>query len=222
MKSKNKVIWGIILILAAVALILLAVFPEFSFGSISVWKIIVGILLIYWGVSEIIDGNGADKLDALIPLAVILTVFENNIASLLGKDQVFSGWKLIVAAILIVIGVRTLTDGFKIGKKHAHTSKLGANTVYLDATQKTHTVNAKISATEVFFSNTDMVNADDEITLNLNGNASAIEIHVPENWYVDAKFVSDKSATEIRPNPEVWSAKLVITGRVKMSAVEVK
>ena len=211
-----------ILILAAAALILLAIFPDFSLGSISVWKIIVGVLLIYWMFSELVDGHGADRFDALLPLAVFLTVFESNFAALAGKTVLYSGWKLIVAAILISIGVHILADGHPLKKKDAHTSKLGASTIYLDATQKEHKVNARFSATEVFFSNTDMVNAEDEITLTLSGYASAIEIHVPENWCVEAKFESDKSAAEIRPNPEIWSGRLVITGRMKMSAIEVK
>lgn len=110
-KSVRKIFWGIALILCAVILILDAVgVAPLRDTGITIWRAIVGLLLVAWVISEFIQKK---PIDAIIPLAILFLVFEAPIAHALGRADanLISNWIVIVAAILLSIGLNLIFRG---------------------------------------------------------------------------------------------------------------
>lgn len=103
----SKIIWGVLIIAAAVVLILqgAGVLGDFSsvVGELSVWRIVLGICLMAFIIKDIVKL----KIDRIfVPLGFIFMLFESNIAYLLGiKGDMINNWIVFGCSLLLSIGV---------------------------------------------------------------------------------------------------------------------
>lgn len=98
--EKHSGLLGILLIAYAAAIVLSA----FGYtGKITLWQITLLIPLTIWAVRGVIRRSFAG---AIFPLAILLVVFKEQ----LGLDKL-SGWTIIFAAILLVIGLNMIFSG---------------------------------------------------------------------------------------------------------------
>ena len=130
----NKIFWGILFILAAVLLLLNAfgvTLPFTSvFGRFSAFQIVMGILLVIWMISSLLE---LKIKDIFFPLAFLFMVFEKNIAHALGleNENIVSNWWLVLGAILLSIGFSILFPP----RRH-HVSKSNSHTAFSCGTAK--------------------------------------------------------------------------------------
>ena len=187
-RSYRTIVWGLVLILAAVVLILNGLGISFGFG-ITPWRIIIGVLLLAWLIYEIIRLKFSD---IIFPIAFLFLVFQGPIAKAVGyeKEQILSPWIVLLAAFLLSIGVQTL---FKrksevIINGHTVTSenkgdRIGNHTVYFDATDLSDaTIREHLGTVDVYFSNADAYPGDGKITV--TENLGMVKLHLPNEWNV--------------------------------------
>ena len=106
-KAPRTIFWGLALILSAVVLILDAagIFPLRGEGFTPL-RIIFGLLLVAWAVTEVVQRK---PIDAIFPLAILFLVFETPIAHALGKgDDLISNWIVILSALLLTVGLNMI------------------------------------------------------------------------------------------------------------------
>ena len=217
----KKTFLGIIIFLAGIALAMYAFLPGFSLAGISVWKIIITVLIVAFIIKRIIFGDTiSQKINHFIPIALLAIIYRSEITALTGADKPFSVWIVLIAAVMLTVATSMLCHDKK-AKNGAHINKMSASTIYLDATKVTHKISDKFSAREVYFQNTDSPDVHEELILDIEEKYSATEIYVPADWFVDWRVDNRFSSVEIRPNPESYSKKLIITGTVKFGAIEV-
>lgn len=223
MKNSKKIFWGLTLLFAGAALAVYAFLPGFSPFGISAWKFIITIPIVAFIIERIICGDSvAKKINHFIPLALLAVIYRKEITELTGTEKPFSIWLVLVAAVLLTVATAVLCKGRKIKiKDGTHVNKMSASTIYLDATKSEHKIYGKYSASEVYFQNTDSPDVPDELTLDIDERYGATEIHVPAEWYVDWRVDNEFGAVEVRPNPEVYTKRLIITGISRYGAIEV-
>ncbi|MGN0517148.1 MAG: hypothetical protein ACI4II_00310 [Acutalibacteraceae bacterium] len=225
MKTKNKIAWGIILILVAVTLILFAAFPGFMLADIAAWKIIAAVILGYWLIDNLIFGDTlAEHFDIFLPVALGLIVFEKEIATALNKpEDLFSNWIIFISAILLTIAVHLLFGKKCVRKDGWQKNNLSAGIFYLDASSGENLkVENKFGAAEVYFKNVNESDADMPVHLEVNNSLGAMSIHVPEDWFIESDIVNSMGAIDIRENVIVNGRKLIVTGENKKGAIEFK
>ncbi len=209
------------LLLAGAALALYAFLPGFSPLGISAWKLIITCAIVAFIIERIICGDTlTQKINHFIPLALLAIVYRGEIRALTGAEKPFSVWIVLIAAVLLTAATAILCGGKK-AKAGAHVNKMSASTIYLDARKAVHSIYGKYNATEVYFQYTDSPDVPDEVTLDVDGSYGAIEIHAPAGWYVDWRLDTKYGAVDIRPNPEVYTKRLIITGSNRYGAIEV-
>lgn len=194
----GKIFWGIALILLAVVLLLDA-FHVLSpltglIGEISVWKIILGLLLLSFVISRLVKRKWSQ---IFIPLAFIFMLFEENISILCGAvtPELINNWVLFLVAVLLSAGTQILFGAnkkhfTKVGvtgnteqmkkSKHAGCS-LGHSTVYIDSENMIpNHVENDLGACSVYFENPEAYKG--EGTLRVDNNLGAMKIYVPSAW----------------------------------------
>ena len=74
--SGKNIFWGILLLLFAVAILLLAIFPEIGPVGVPAWKWLMGLLLASWLLDRLIFGHGLrERLNIFLPLAFLFMLF---------------------------------------------------------------------------------------------------------------------------------------------------
>ena len=225
--TKNKVFWGIIFIALAAVLLLYAFLPQFSLGGISLWQIIAGAAILYWLINNLFFGDSIRKrLDIFLPLSLLFIVFERNIAHLVGRPENFANnWVVLIAGILLTVAVHLLC-----GKKKSNvtrssgvrSSKMAASVVYIDVlTQKSESVNNRLSDMSVFFQNTDIDTSTDPITLSVDNKLGNISIHVPENWAVHNRVDNSLGDVSLRSQTASPVRTLIIEGKNRLGEISV-
>lgn len=115
---KKQVFWGILAALGGAALLLLAIFPQFSpFGFAPLWKWLLGALILWWLFSNLFFGkNLVQHFKIFLPLGLLFILFEKEIAPFFGKEADFvNNWLvmgaalLLTAAVWLLLGKRTIT-----------------------------------------------------------------------------------------------------------------
>ena len=105
-KKSTAIVWGILLLLAAVGLMFYAFAPDLV-AFIPVWKWFVGGAILYWLIKKVVFGkNLAERLSVFLPLALLFMVFEKEIGAWTGKgDDFVNNWILLAAAVLLNMAV---------------------------------------------------------------------------------------------------------------------
>ena len=110
-KSSKRIIWGILLLLLATGLILLAFFPQFSwFAEISAWKWFVALFLLFFIIDRLFFAKSvAGHFDFIIPLAILFLVFKKDIARAAGLEPDFvNSWLVLITAFLLTCAAHLL------------------------------------------------------------------------------------------------------------------
>lgn len=242
---KKRILWGILLMLLGVGLIFLTVFPEISlFDVVPVWKLLVGVLLLYWLLKRVLFGKRlADRLDVFFPLAIGVLVFEKEIGTALGLGEDFiSTGAVIIIALLFTVATRLLFGG--IGKKRtdkvscnpADGDRPGPDTVYAqgcDAENRfgnmtvcfdlsvgnAFRVDSSFGKTTVLFQNVGDGTDTSPIELYIDNSFGKVNVYVPENWAVDCRMTSDFGEKKVTTDDTPKTRTLTVSGSTSFGAV---
>ena len=103
MKKSNTIIFGILILIAAVGLLFYAFMPSLAIFTVPLWKWFLAAALLYWLIKKIFFGRLlANRISVFIPLALAFMLFEPEIGALAGKGPDFvNNWLIILAAFLL-------------------------------------------------------------------------------------------------------------------------
>lgn len=188
MRNMKKLVWGILLALAGIAVVLFAIFPEYGPVGVPAWKWLIGAMLLWWLIDHLLFGHGLrERLDIFLQLGFLFMVFESNIAGLIGREDDFvNNWLILGAAILLTIAVKLIFSG----KKHHRDEQnaMSSSVIYLDASDgKERTISNKMGDMSVFYQNTDLGDTTKPVRLYVTNKMSNLTIHVPADWTVNVK-----------------------------------
>ena len=239
MKNTWKLFWGLSFILVAVLLVLdaLGVFtPLFGvFGTVSIWAIVGGIVLLYFAISQLITGNIGNFF---VPLAIIFMLFEKNVAYLfhIGDENgnIINNWLLLLVAVMLGVGFSILFSGIKRERrhrKHEHEWKHGRDTIrvktnigssvrYIDCDGfKYDEVENDVGSCTVFFENVDKYESGG--VLNIENNVGSTVVTVPGSWNVISKVENNLGSVVVpKPNPD--GPILTVTGENNLGSICIK
>lgn len=112
---------GLLLLVAAVLLIVAAVAPNALPAKIRlwtwipVWKLLLGVLLIWWVLDRLIRGRGLkEKLNIFFPAALLALLFERELAALFGGDasvNLYNNWLILLAGLVLSVAWALLFSG---------------------------------------------------------------------------------------------------------------
>lgn len=234
-KNKNGLFFGIILVLAAVALVLDGLGISIGGTQLSVWSIVGGILCVAWLVVEIVKLKFSR---IFFPLAFIFILFEGQIAALLGREDpnLISNWLVILAALLLTVGVSALGGNINIKKKKGVTvdgdgnivaevnekkNFTQASVVYVDATELgVYNAENNCGSLQIYIENADKYEGGGR--LSVENNCGSMVIHVPEQWRVVTDIDNSLGSVRIPVHDTESDAKtLKITGENNLGSLVV-
>ena len=186
----TALVWGLILVLAAVVLILDDAGVPVEFGWFSPWRIILGFLLFAWLVYEVIR---LKFTDLFFPIAFLFILFQKPLAETVkyGKERFVSPWIVLLAALLLTIGFKILFkpkrevtfNGHTIGIGRGEDKKVGDQTMYFDASDLANLqIREHIGTVDVYLSNKEAYTGDGKITV--TENLGIVKLHLPVEWNV--------------------------------------
>lgn len=205
---KSKKLWtGIALIALAVILILdgfgvLAPLTA-SFGEVSVWAVLGGILLLIHVVRRLCKGHIAE---IFVPLALIFMLFEKNIAFLCGAEteDLVNNWLLLLIAFLFDAGFRLIFPRRKrknhpAVKTQNHTFAHSAS--YIDSKQMTPDyVENSLGSCDIYFENAEAYVGGG--TLTVENNLGAMRIHLPSSMRAEVFVENNLGSIEVPEKKE--------------------
>ncbi|MBE6683397.1 MAG: hypothetical protein E7595_04495 [Ruminococcaceae bacterium] len=221
MKSKAyKIYWGVLMLIAAVALILYATGIGSNVLGLPLYKTLLTIVLIGWILYKIIFGADMhERFKIFTPLSLIAILLESEIASLAGLESDFiNNWILFIAGILLDVAF-----GVIIPKKarEGHHNRLSSFTHYIDASNtKESTVTNKMGDSTVFFQNTELAEEYSRYELTLYNKMGNITVHVPADWCIDSRIFTQMGNTDIREGGS-GTVTLVLKGENKMGNIDI-
>ena len=221
--KKNRIVWGIILFGTAVALLLFAFIPQLHWAGVSIWKLLLAAVLVYWLLNNVIFGKTlAEHFQVFLPLGILFLVFQKEIALLATgrEEKLVSDWTIILAAVLLTIAVDMIFS-HTTTRKGGHNNRMSSSVYYLDAQLGKHMVANWMGDAEVCFENTDLPSSADPITLELNNKMGNVTVKVPRDWTVVLDLPSKLGHVEVRPNQTAEGRKLILQGENKMGNIEV-
>ena len=222
-KSKDKIIWGVILLLVAVGIMLVAFMPELAFLNIKTWKWFLGIVLLYWLLKNLLFGYGiAGHLSIFIQLALMAMLFESDIARFINKpEDWFNNWLVLGSAVLLTIAVNLIfRNSFK--KKDSVLRFGSSSTQYFDFTRaRSYSVKNTLGETEVFCQNLDSPEAKDDLSINVQNKLGETTVHVPADCIVDSRIENSLGDVSVRPNTSNVGKKIVVNGKNKLGDIRI-
>lgn len=235
--SKKNVIWGVILLILAIGLIFLVFSPGLTWiAGISVWKWLIGAVLLYWTLDHLIFGKSIrEHLDIFLPLGLIFIVFKSNLAEAFYRDlYAIKNWAILGIALLltavihllfsntprIVVSQSTPPSG---GGNEDARSHLGHGAVYFDLSEKTSfSASNSMGQTEIYFQNTSVGDPSQPVKLSIENNLGQTVIHVPSDWKVTSRVVTQLGDFTMRPNPNEFTRELVLYGSNHLGNITVR
>lgn len=239
---KKRIFWGIIFIAFAVLLILDCFGLAFNiFDKIPLWKIFIGVVLLYWIVLQISKVN---FYMVFFPIAFIVMIFEGEIATLLKipSGDIAPWYIFLLIAFLLSVGFGFLfkKGGVKVtinnndsekgvnvdlnGLNYTTGKVGGKSTVYVDCSVRVNEkVENDLGHCDVFFTNIDSYDGNGKIEI--ENNLGHVEIHVPPEWVVSCKIDNNLGSVSA-PKPRDKSGEeelktLYITGDNNLGSVEI-
>ncbi len=230
----SKIFFGILFIALAIGLILdaVGVMPLIigGIGEISVFKIILGLILIAMVFNLIFKLKIAD---IFFPLALLFMLFEGNIAYALKlqDDNIINNWLLLGCAALMSVGVAILSPKGrqsiiinldKQGSKAKETN-IGSSVNYIDCEAfESEFFENDLGSCVIHFENVEKYQGNG--TLIIENNLGSTTIFVPREWCVSADIdnslgsVSWPNKSEMNPDGK----KLKIKGENSLGAITIK
>ncbi len=238
----EKIFWGILVLLTAVALLMYGAGFGFELFGLPLYKLILCVVIGAFILHKILFADSlGGRLRVFTLLALLFMVLESNIAVWISKadGNLINNWLLFFAGILLDIGVTIL-----IPKTHKHggmhcrinngdinigncdntdgaDSTLSGVTHFVDASkQRQHFFTSKMGAMHIYYQNTDSAEDGSEYRLELHCKMSSMVVHVPEDWVVNDNMTSKMGSTVIHDgNGE--RVKLILTGSNSMGSIVV-
>jgi hypothetical protein len=209
----GKVFWSLVFILIGVSLILQ------SAGMISIevqfWQLVAGVLLAVVALRSLIR---FEWFGFFLPLALIVTIYQNSAEKFLGVDDL-KIWSIWAAAALLAIGLSLV-----IKRRHVYGSgytNFGASTKHFKATElKNAKIECSFGTTKIYIE--DGTPAEDA-TLELNVSFGGVELYVPHNWQIidDVKKSLGGVSEKNMPAREKKTKSLRLTGSLSFGGVEI-
>lgn len=206
-KRSQNVFWGIVLILTAVVLILDGIGYELGYG-IKPWRIILGVVLTAWLISNIVKRHFAD---IFFPLAFMFIVFEKPIAHAIGRADndlnLISNWVVLLAALLLTIGFGKIFKKSSIVSINGEPTKIGSSTLYFDASNLSNaSVQDNLGSVQVYITNRDAYVGGGIIKI--SDNLGKVTVHLPKDWDVVTQ-VSDNLGKVHVPEKDISGGKSI-------------
>ena len=234
----KKIVWGILLLAAAVVLLLMEL--GVGFGSViagfSVMDIVLSAVLLAIAINFCIDRNW----DALpFVFAVMFCVLESDIARLLGRadENLVNNWVIFICALASSIGISLLISPFKKHKrKHKKKGKefsfsfnsededgvkMSSASKYFDcATHSRFFYRVHMGDGNLYFTNTENVQGDLYLTVYCHmGN---MDIYVPHQWRIQNNVHAKLGVVSEPDNTMAGNGPLlVIDGENKMGNIDI-
>ncbi len=232
MKNHSKIFWGLALILLAAGLLLMAFAPELGIVKLPFWKLVLGLLIVYWILDNVLYGKTlGERLDVFLPLALLFVIFKKEIFDLTGGDaDKVKSWLVIVAGVVLTVAVHVLFDQVKTVKKEntqavseQKSSRFSdSNCVFDAADTRMHRVSNRFGEMRVTFKNTDVVNVTSDVLLDVDNSCGQITVTVPAEWEVVSCVDNSLGSVEIRQNRVQGARRLVVSGKNRFGEVEIK
>ncbi len=240
--NTDRITWGIILFLVAVAILLAAVIPGLGLFGLPLWKWLLTAIFLYWTLKPILFGKTlAAHFRFFFPLSFLFMLHEDQIAARIGRggEDLINNWLLLAVALMLTVacemifhhgkGYRKVVTLNESGESVAHTAANGESrhtnhmasaAYYLDARQPSHTVTNELGASDVFFEHLDEPGAD-PINLCLHNELGRTVVHVPAEWTVAANLSNEFGAVNVRSNVTAEGRRLVVTGSNELGSTEI-
>ena len=233
MKSK-KVFWGIVILLAAAAMIVLAVFPGIALIGVPIWKIVLAVLLVYWLIDNLIFGDSLrEHFSIFLQLGLLAVLFRSEIAALVGantEDNFLHPGLVMGGAVLLTIAVALIFDGKSIVKtshtapapQQSYGNSFGSKVNYLDfAAHTSFTVSNSFGETVVYCQNVDAADPTVPIYINVSNKFGETEIHVPADVTVSNEVRCSLGGVNARPNQSDGGRMLIVNGSNAFGEVQI-
>jgi hypothetical protein len=239
--SAWRVFWGLILLVAAVAVTLSAFniwdFP--SLGELNIGWVVLSIFLAAVTISSIPKLNW---FGIFLPVAGIATIVTTQTDYLnLNGEQIGAAW---VIAVLISLGFSVLfrrkqekwffkrgsckNEGFAEVIDEDDDAEVGVNADFGSVIKRINSdnfkkavINCSFSGVKVYFDNTKLgKNGKAEIVI--NASTSGIELYIPKEWTIINNLKPSLSGVEEKNSPKPDEKKVVtLSGNVRLSGIEI-
>ena len=243
----EKIFWGLVIILLAVALLLdgiglLSPLTE-KIGELSFFVIVCVLLLVAYTVARVCRGK---VKEIFVPLALIFMLLEKNIATALGRSDpnMINNWLLLGCAVLLQIGFSILFSHWKVKinfgenteyeiegdglhtsakSKAKHTKSCFTSSVrYIDGeTFGTEWVEGNMASTVIRFKNAEKYAGDG--TLHLENNLGSMVVELPAIWRFDVD-IENSFGSVVYPSEkgDPTAPLVVIRGENNLGSIHIK
>ncbi|APC83664.1 LiaF transmembrane domain-containing protein [Clostridium botulinum] len=229
--KKERVFWGILLILGGVFLIIskLGYFPD-----VNVFSLLLTVFLAVIIVKSLLRIN---FVGILFPIAFICIIYDKQ----LGITNI-TPWTVLIAALLGSIGLSMIfhkhpkwvnnkynCEDYKFEKidieDEGHVrfkSSFGASIKYINTDNfEQADFDCSFGAMKVYFDNAIMSN-DNNAIVRINASFSGIELYVPKTWNIDDKTnVFLGAISEKNKNDKTTTNTLTLVGDINFAGVEI-
>ena len=242
MKKKKRIVFGIVLILAAIGLLCFGFIPSFAlFAEVKLWKVIFGLLILGGLIERLVFAKrSVERADCIFLLGLFFALFEKELSGAMGREiDLVNPWLVVLASFMLTVGTHAI---FHNGHKHSfsfefdsengkhdvvtdsdYSSTLSENTVYFDLSEKQQfTAVNKLGQLNVYFQNEELCPEGKDIELCVDNKMGEMEIFVPAGWEVDSHIYNKLGASDIEESRGAKTRKLILTGENKMGEVVVK
>lgn len=214
--KKKKLIYGLLLIVAAVLIILVSLDLPFGFiVSVPVVDIVLSLLIMILCINSMVRKH---YWIAPIYLAVIFMLFEREIAEYFGLENgnIVSNWAVLLCAFLLAVGIKLITSS--ISNESAVT--LSSRTKYINC-DKFNKENIKVlfGSSEVYFENIESYKG--EGVLDVECNMGSLKIHVPSSWSLVTDIETILGNIEVMPGDANSGPLVTIKGVCNKSNVKI-
>ncbi len=227
----NKILWGVLLILAGVLVAL------FSLGTVSfpmgitIWKIVLAVVVM----AVLIEGIlRLEFAQTFLMAGIEVIIFEEAIGALLGKSEEdwINNWIVILISLLIGIGFDLIFGGLKRRIKKGRSKLFCSDNAfadglkYIDASKmKKEYIRSNFGDFEVRFENAGEYDGGGELTI--ENSFGDMVIYVPENWEVEVNVENHFGELTIDDDLCVQYAdgsgkKLIINGTNRFGDLDVR
>ena len=231
-----KIFFGLALILAAVLLVLDALgiaMPWMTLvGEVSWFALLIGLLLVAFIIASLSQG----KLSQIFfPIAILFWMFEENIATLMGREtsDLLDNRLVLLVAILFTVGFAIIESAFRRRRRsgghfsYGHSGSergggsLGSSVVYVDAeSMRPGVVENNLGACAVRFENVERYPGDG--VLRVENNLGAMTVHVPEGWRVEVHVENNLGSVSAPRGGDGDGPLLTVSGENNLGALTVR
>ena len=218
----KKIIFGLLLVLAAVCILLSALGVEIGVvGTLSYVEILLTAILIGFAVLSLT--NHSWMLFPFFPM-LIFFFLEDNIAEWLGRggENLISNWLVFGCVCIISVGIGFISSAVRKRKYFAVTSNAkrdrvscGSESRYIDcATFSKFEYSVKMGDGHIYFKNSESYTGDG--ILEIHCSMGNLAVHVPTGWNIDCDVSTNLGALSLPNINYPDGPKLKITGKISL------